>query len=270
MDLKYIDIHSHLNLKPLKGDEAVLRRMVEHQVGSIIIGVDLETSQEAIDLAEQHGFLWAGIGMHPTDNTKEVFDLEKYKAFAMHPRVVCIGECGLDYYRDQNEDTKISQRKLFRQHIDIALAAGKPLMIHARPSKGSMDAYEDVLNILEQYKKDIIKGGGDASALRANFHFFVGNLEIAKRALALGFTMSFDGPITFARDYDEVIRFLPIESIMAETDAPFAAPIPYRGGTSEPYMVTEIIKKISELKNISFDSASEKILENTKSFFNLQ
>ncbi len=265
MELKYIDIHSHLNLKPLKQDEEqVIVRMSEHEVGTITIGVDYETSSEAVALAEKYDFVWAGVGMHPTDNTTEEFDIEKYKALAMHARVVCVGECGLDYYRDQSEETKVRQEKIFRKHIEIAQAVGKPLMIHARPSKGSMDAYMDVLNILEEYK-----GGGNASALRANFHFFVGDIEVAKRALALGFTMSFDGPITFARDYDEVIRFLPLTSIMAETDAPFAAPIPHRGGACEPYMVTEIVKKIAEIKNLPFERVSAQLLENSKKFFKL-
>lgn len=262
--MKYIDIHSHLNLKPLKQDEEqVIVRMVEHEVGTITIGVDYETSCEAVALAQKYDFVWAGVGMHPTDNTTEEFEIEKYKALATNPRVVCVGECGVDYYRDQSAETKQRQEKLFRQHIEIAKAVGKPLMIHARPSKGSMDAYIDVLDILEEVKKEF-------PDLRANFHFFVGDVEVAKRALALGFTMSFDGPITFARDYDEVIRFLPLTSIMAETDAPFAAPIPHRGGACEPHMVTEIVKKIAELKGIPLDEVASQILENSKKFFMLQ
>lgn len=263
MELKYIDIHSHLNLNPLKDDrEGVLRRMVEHEVGTITIGVDYETSVEALQIAEQFDFIWAGIGMHPTDNTTEEFDIEKYKSLAMHQRVVCIGECGLDYYRDQSEETKKRQKELFLKHIDISLEVGKPLMIHARPSKGNMDAYADVLDILESFKKE-------NQNLRANFHFFVGDLDIAKRILGLGFTMSFDGPITFARDYDEVIKYIPIESIMVETDAPFAAPVPYRGKTCEPYMVTEIAKKIAEIKGVPFESVQASLLVNAKSFFNI-
>lgn len=261
--MKYIDIHSHLNLKPLKQDEEkVIARMVENEVGTITIGVDYETSREALALAEKYDFVWAGVGMHPTDNTTEEFDVEKYKLLAMHERVVCVGECGVDYYRDQSTETKQRQEKLFRQHIEVAKAVGKPLMIHARPSKGSMDAYNDVLNILEDAKKE-------SSDLRANFHFFVGDLEVAKRALSLGFTMSFDGPITFAREYDEVIKFLPLESIMAETDAPFAAPIPHRGGVCEPYMVIEIVKKIAEIKGLPLDEVATQILLNSKRVFGL-
>ena len=260
MELKYIDLHSHINLKPLKDDEeAVVRRMVEHGVGTITIGVDLETSKEAIQLAEKYDFIWAGVGMHPTDNTEEVFDKEIYTTLGQHARVVCVGECGLDYFRDQSKETKVRQEKLFREHIEIAKAVGKPLMIHARPSKGSMDAYHDVLDILEVVKKE-------HPDLRANFHFFVGDIEVARRIISLGFTVSFDGPITFAREYDEVIKFLPLESILVETDAPFAAPVPYRGKTCEPYMVIEIAQKIAEIKNLPLTHTSTALLQNAQRY----
>ena len=265
--LKYIDIHSHLNLELLKKDkENVLMRMNTEAVGTIIIGVDYETSCEALAIAKQYDFIWAGVGMHPADNTTESFDYGKYKILAEDKRVVCIGECGLDYFRTKTEEkeiTKERQEKLFHEHIKLAIEVGKPLMIHARPSKGTMDAYIDVLDILAEYKKD-------NPSLMANFHFFVGDIEIAKRVLSFGFTMSFDGPITFSHDYDEVIKFLPLENIMAETDAPFAAPVPHRGKTCEPYMVIEIYKKIAELKGIPEETAREQILANAKRVFGIE
>ena len=261
--MNYIDIHSHLNLEPLTTDRVgVINRMVENNVSTITIGVDYETSQEAIAIAEQHDFIWAGIGLHPTDNTSEDFDIFKYETLAQNPKVVCIGECGLDYYRGADDMTKEKQKNIFKQHVELALRVGKPLMIHARPAKGSQDAYEDVLDILESYKKD-------HSELIGNFHFFVGDIAIATRALAIGFTMSFDGPITFSRDYDEVIKFIPLTSIMTETDSPFAAPAPYRGKTCEPYMVTEIIKKIAEIKNLPEIEVAEMVFSNAKRVFRL-
>lgn len=261
--MKYIDIHSHLNLEPLNADhEGVIARMVEAGVGTFTIGVDYETSQKAIEIAEKYDFTWAGVGLHPTDNTTEAFDIEKYKVLAENPKAVCIGECGLDYFRDQKEETKIKQKEIFKKHIELALKVGKPLMIHSRPSKNSMDAYSDALDILEEYKKS-------NESLMGNFHFFVGDITIAQRALAIGFTMSFDGPVTFSHDYDEVIKFLPLESIMIETDAPFAAPVPYRGKVCEPYMVTEIAHKIAELKSLSEEEASSAILANTKRVFRI-
>lgn len=260
MDFKYFDIHSHLNLQPLRNDEeAVVFRMRAHETATITVGVDAQTSRDAVLLAEKYPFFWATVGLHPTDNTSEAFDFEEYKKIAAHPRVVAIGECGLDYFRNQTEETKNRQKEVFKQHIMLALELNKPLMIHARPSKGSMDAYSDVLAMLEPYQKTI----------RANFHFFVGNKEIAMQVLALGFTISFDGPITFARDYDEVIQMVPLESLMAETDAPFAAPVPYRGKTCEPWMVEEVVKKIAEIRNEDFEKVRAQLLLNAMRFTGL-
>ena len=183
---------------------------------------------------------------------------------AKHDKVVAIGECGLDYFRGKDEALVARQKELFLQQIKLALEAGKPLMIHGRPSKGTQDAYEDVLDILAEYPD-----------IRANFHFFVGDMTIAKRVLAAGFTMSFDGPITFSSDYDEVIQMLPLEHIMLETDAPFAAPEPYRGqnpstglrASCEPWMVEEMYKKIAELKNIPLEEVQKQVQMNVERVF---
>lgn len=276
MQFNYFDIHSHLNLKPLYeggGDSRLsadrLARMREEKIGTITVGVDYETSKLAIDLAQENpDIVWATVGKHPTDNDAEEFNYEKYLELAQNPKVVAIGETGLDYFRLEkennpevkikNEKIKSKQKELFMKHIELARAVGKPLMIHARPSKGSMDAYEDVLDILEQFK------------LHANFHFFVGDTTITQRIIANGWTMSFDGPITFSRDYDDVIRSIPLENIMAETDAPFAAPEPYRGRTCEPWMVSEIVKKIAEIKELPLETVQKALLDNTVRIFDIQ
>jgi TatD DNase family protein len=259
MQFNYFDIHSHINLKPLYEQHAdILASMKEKGIGTITVGVDYETSKLAIDLAEENPeLLWATIGLHPNDNIDEIFDYEKYLELARHEKVIAIGECGLDYFRDQSEETKIRQKEIFKKQIEIAIEVGKPLMLHCRPSKGSMDAYEEALNILETY------------TVICNFHFFVGNVTIAKRIVDHGWTMSFDGPITFSSDYDEVIRSAPVENIMAETDAPFAAPIPYRGKTCEPWMVIEVIKKIAEIKGMNEEVCREAMLSNAKRVFGI-
>ena len=229
MQFNCFDMHSHLNLKPLydtDGDSCLpagrLARMREEGIGTITVGTDYETSKIAIVLAEENpDILWATVGLHPNDNEVEEFDYEKYLELAHHLKVVAIGETGLDYFRlsDENknpkpetlnskqiqnsnvQNTKEKQKDLFKKHIELAVETGKSLMIHARASKGSMDAYEDVLEILESYRLQT-----NDYRLISNFHFFAGDLSIAKRIVANGWTMSFDGPITFARDYDEVIR----------------------------------------------------------------
>ena len=150
---KYIDIHCHLDSRFFKDNlDEVIARMVEKDIGAITIGVDYETSREAIATAEKYDFIWAGIGLHPADNAKEFFDFDKYLELAKNPRVVCIGECGLDYFREEDEDKKNKQKEIFKKHIEIAITTEKPLMMHVRPTKGDMDAYEDALSILEEYK----------------------------------------------------------------------------------------------------------------------
>lgn len=261
--MKYIDIHSHINLEPLfSNKEEVIKKMKENEVGTIVIGTDFEMSEKAIEIAEKYYFIYAGVGLHPNDNLDETFDMGKYRLLAQHQKVVCIGETGLDYFRNEGENFKIRQKEIFKRHIELAIELNKPLMIHARPSKGSMDAYIDALDILEIYKKE-------NSALHANFHFFVGDLEIAKRIIENNWTVSYDGPITFSHDYDEVIKFLPIENIMAETDAPFAAPVPYRGKTCEPFMVIEVINKIAEIKGLDLEITTTQIRENAKRIFKI-
>src|SRR3989304_4671539 len=225
---KYFDAHSHLNLPEFDADRAdQIKKLEENNIGTIIIGVDKATSGLAVELAQKSENLYAGIGLHPTD-TDEEFDAIYFEDLIKHPKVVCVGECGLDYFRDQTK--KDHQKEIFIKQIELAIKYEKPLMLHCRPSKGTMDAYEDVLDILESYHLK----PESSKLLSGNAHFFVGNLSIAQRFLALGFTMSFPGVITFARDYDEIIKFLPLENILSETDAPFAAPIPYRGKRNEP------------------------------------
>lgn len=242
---KYIDIHSHLNLSQFDSDrEEVIQKLKDENIVTITVGADYKSSVLAIELANKHDNLYACVGLHPIDVLIEEFNYNDMLILAKNKKVLAIGECGLDYFRDDSEDFKIKQKEIFNSHIKIALEVGKPLMIHARPSKGTMDAYNDILDILEyQNKSD--------SKVMANFHFFVGDINIAKRAISLGFTLSFDGPITFSHDYDEIIKDTPIESIMGETDSPFVSPVPFRGKRCEPQMVKEIIKRIAELKGLS-------------------
>jgi TatD DNase family protein len=263
MNYRYTDIHSHLNLPQFDIDrEDVIQKLKDENIRTITVGDNYKTSLFAVDLANKNDNLYACVGIHPSEVLVEEFNYEKMLAMAKEKKVVAIGECGLDYFRDDDEAFKIKQKEIFHLHVKLALEVGKPLMIHARPNKKTMDAYEDVIDILELYKKD-------NERLMANFHFFSGDINIAKRIISLGFTMSFDGPITFSNDYDEVIRMTPIESIMAETDSPFAAPVPYRGRRAEPYMVREVIKKIAELKGLTEEKTILEMNNNIKRIFDI-
>ena len=252
MKLNYLDIHSHLNSADYDADRAeVIRRAQEAGIGVINIGTDQKTSEEVIKLAEENDNMWAVIGVHPHESEAE-FDYDYFKKLALKPKVVAIGECGLDYFRLENEAAKVKQQALFKQHIALAKEVGKPLMLHIR------EAYDDVLKILEEEQ------AGPAHA-----HFFAGDWGVAQKFLDRGDTFSFTGVVTFVNAYDEVIKNAPLDQIMAETDAPFVAPIPYRGKRNEPSYVVEVYKKIAALKSLDLEVVRAQLLTNAKRVFDL-
>jgi TatD DNase family protein len=263
MNLQYIDIHSHLNLPPLsENKEAILAKMREMNIGTITVGTDKKTSQMAIEIAEQNpDTCFATVGFHPCDGfiPNHSSDWDELEQLARHAKVVAIGETGLDYFRDQSDELKAQQTWIFKKHIELAVKVNKPLMLHVRSSKGTDDAYYDALIIL---KSESYTG-------RANFHFFSGSTQCMLDITAAGFTVSVDGPITFSHDYDDMIRACPIESLMIETDAPFAAPIPYRGKPCEPWMVVEVAKKVAELKELDVETVRVQLLKNAQIFFSI-
>lgn len=231
---KYFDIHSHLHFKDYDQDrEEVIARMRESGTVTIVVGTNLETSKSAVILAEKHDNIYACIGIHPT--THENLGSE-WEELVKHPKVVAIGECGLDFYHTKKEEDHGRQERLFVEQINFAVNHDKPIMIHAR------NTYDEILEVLGSLKREY---GG---RLRGNVHFFVGDTAIAKRFLDLGFTVSFTGVITFVGDYDEVICSLPLDKIMSETDAPWVAPAPYRGERNEPVYVKEVVKRIAKIR----------------------
>ena len=178
--------------------------------------------------------------------------------------MVGIGECGLDYYRNQgDQNAKIKNQKLqtevFIQQIELAKELNKPLMIHCRPSKGTDDAYEDLLSLISNVKGQMSKV----------VHFYVGSLAITKKFVEAGFYFTFGGVITFARDYDEAIKYIPLDRILTETDAPYVAPEPYRGKRNEPAYVVEVAKKLAEIKAVSYDKIIEVTTKNAQKALSL-
>ena len=279
MHYALFDIHAHVHDKAYDEDrDTVLQEMKDYGLGAITIGTDQAESKKAFELAENNVHVYAAVGLHPADNVTEVFDYTFYKTLAQNKKVVAIGECGLDYHyvdtflkRDVeagkvtwNKDAEVDrQQRIFEQQVELAVEINKPLMLHGRPTKGTMDAYEDMLHILENAKKKY------GSKLRGNAHFFVGNIDIAKRFVDIGFTMSFSGVITFTHDYDDVVRFLPPTMILAETDSPYATPLPFRGKRNSPMYVQEVVAKIAVLRNEPFEEVRVQILENAKRIFDL-
>jgi TatD DNase family protein len=317
MDTKFFDIHCHVNDKAFNDDrEATLLRMEEAGVAGIVIGTDFEMSAEAVRLANTKPYLWAAVGQHPVDRLDEVFDPAVYRTFALDPRVVAIGECGLDYYwpskegwllREDRQNQRIAslsaagasgqdnlssplqhssptsstasdsvgletrmslektrQRELFEAQIALAVEMDKPLMLHGRPSPQSMDAYQDMLTVLRKAYET------HGTTVRGNVHFFVGDRTIAESFFALGFTISFTGVITFTHDYDEVIKNAPLDRIMAETDAPYVSPAPYRGKRNEPIHVREVVKRIAEIRGEDEEIVRQALMANAERSFGLQ
>ena len=261
--MRYLDAHCHVQFPQYDEDrDAVLASMLEAGVGGIIVGTDSELSRKAVECADGKT-LFASVGLHPNDKPGEGYDDAYYETLARSSAVVAIGECGLDYFRpDDPEAEKARQKDVFARHITLAAATGKPLIIHARPSKGSMDAYEDALSMLEDAKKA-------HPALQGDFHFFVGDVPTAKRIVALGFTMSFTAVLTFTSDYDEVVRSLPLSHILAETDAPYVAPAPNRGKRNDPLAVREVVKAVARIRGEDEEAVREAVLLNAKRLFQL-
>lgn len=198
----------------------------------------------------------------------EEFDKNIYREMLQDPKVVAIGECGLDYYR-MDEESIEKQKKAFIAQIELALEVGKPLMLHIRngstssPQVTQKNAYADVAEILKQYPG--IKGVS---------HFFAGSVEDMQRFIELGIYISFAGPITYKPnlkicDYVGVIKETPLNMILTDTDAPYVAPVPYRGKRNEPVYIREIVKKIAEIKNLPEEEVARAIFENAKKLFGI-
>ena len=246
----------------------------------ICVGTQASTSESAIKLAEKNpNDIWATVGFHPNHlaeewyydkkeqsaDSPEKFDIDRLRELAENPKVVAIGECGLDYYRlpANNQElitnNKKRQRDVFSQQIQLALSSTKALMIHSRPSKGTDDAYEDTLNLVASFK----------ALPPAVAHFYVGSLAITKRLLDAGFYFTFGGVITFSRDYDEILKYIPLDRILLETDAPYVAPALYRGRRNEPAYIVETAKALAQIKNVSFEEVSQQTTVNALKNFRI-
>jgi TatD DNase family protein len=280
------DAHTHTHFAAFEKDHKdVIDRALKAGVGLINVGTQLDTSRRAIEVA--HEFenqpVYATVGLHPTHTEKsyhdsqelgsgeaakafvsrgEDFDAGAYLKMAKDSKVVAIGECGLDYYRPVDPiKTKAKQIEVFIEHARIAKAVNKPLMIHCRPSKGSDDAYIDILEILaDEQLRDIPKIS----------HFYVGSPANTKNMIAAGFYFTFGGVITFSRDYDESIRLISDNRILLETDAPYVAPQSHRGQRNEPAYVIEVAQKMAEIRGVSYNRIEEMVKENAQRIFRIK
>ncbi|MFZ1987853.1 MAG: TatD family hydrolase [Minisyncoccia bacterium] len=268
MSVKYFDAHCHIQFDQYESDrEKVLLEMERAEVGGIIVGVDAPSSLPAHALVTQHpqAALFAAAGHHPNHVPLESFDEKTIRTLLADEKVVAVGECGLDYFRpvEVTGEVKRAQKELFEKHIALAIEYKKPLMIHGRPSKGTMDAYEDLIDLLRNAKRT----HGDT--LSAHIHFFVGNVDIAKSLFELNCTVSYTAVVTFAREYDEVIRYAPLDRLLTETDAPYVAPASRRGQRNDPLSVIDVVRTIASIRAEDEEKVRETVLQNAKRVFML-
>ena len=226
--------------------------MLENQVGhALLISVTLEKFPEVLALAEQYPNFFATVGVHPDYEDEPPFNVETLLALAKHPKVVGIGETGLDYFRLTGDLTW--QRERFRTHIRAAIKANLPLIIHTR------SAAEDTLRIMQEENAHEVGGV---------MHCFTESVDVAMRAIEMGFYISFSGIVTFknAVALKEVAQQVPLDRILVETDSPYLAPIPFRGKTNQPAYVKHVAEEVANLRNITLEALTQ---ASTSNFFNL-
>jgi TatD DNase family protein len=251
------DTHVHLNAEQYKEDvtEVIERALAEGVSQMVVVGFDRPTIIKAIELAELYDFLYASVGWHPVDAIDMTEDdfiwLEK---LAHHPKVVALGEMGLDYYWDKSP--KEIQKDVFRKQIQLARRVKLPIIIHNR------DATADIIEILKQEKADEVGG---------IMHCFSGSPEIAQECIKMNFYISLGGPVTFknAKQPKKVAEIVPLDRLLIETDCPYLTPHPYRGKRNEPMFVKLVAEQIAEIKGISFDEVSKVTTENAKKIFDI-
>lgn len=252
------DTHAHLEDKQFNSDVTEVIKRAQNEGVSLIlnVGYNLKHARKSIALAEKYDFIYASVGLHPHDAKDSSQDLwqEIYK-LAQHPKVVALGEMGLDYYWDNSP--RDIQGDAFRRQIGMARDLQLPIIIHDR------DAHLDVLNIVKEEKAREVGGV---------FHAYSGSWEMAKEVLDLGFYISIGGPVTFknARKILEVAEKAPLDRILIETDCPYLTPHPLRGKRNEPGYVKMVAEKIAQIRDISYEEVAKATLENGKRLFGIK
>ena len=251
----FVDSHCHLNYKGLVEQQAeILKRARDSGVSAMLnISTREREWDEVIGLAEQEKDVWASVGIHPHEADQHVgMDCAKLVAKSAHPRVVAIGETGLDYYYDKSD--RAQQCTGFREHIKASRETGLPIIIHNR------DAEADTAAILTEEMRE--------GPFTGVIHCFTASAEFAQVALDLGLYISLSGIVTFknAKDLQDVAKWLPADRLLVETDAPFLAPIPHRGRTGEPAFVADTARFVAQLRDVALDSLAQQTSDN---FYNL-
>lgn len=250
-----IDTHAHLNMEDFDHDlDHVLSKALKNDVTKVlVIGMDEPSNRRAIELAEQHDMLYATVGIHPgyVDDDQ---DTKRLEAYLDHPKVVAIGECGLDFYW-KNDNSEI-QKKVYLEQIELAKKYKKPLVIHTRNS------FQEAYDMLIPYK----------GLVTGVFHCFSSDHNDARKAIDLGFMIGIDGPITFKKNdvLKEIIEKIDLKHILVETDSPFMTPIPHRGKRNEPGNTKYVVSKIAEIKKMDLYDVERITYENARRLFKIE
>ena len=262
----FIDSHAHLDGKQFDSDrEQVIARAREAGVGTIVAignGDGPPKFDAGIHLAEQYPFMFATIGIHPHEaRLADEAAYHELSRLARHPKVIAWGEIGLDYFYDHSP--RHTQKEVFKRQMELAAAAKLPIVIHCRPSDGSNDAWDDCLGMIQTQWAPQGLGG--------ILHCFTGNWPQARRALDMGFMISFAGNMTFpkAQQIRDAALEVPLDRTLIETDAPYLAPVPHRGKRNEPAFVKETARKLGELRGLSMEEIGERTSANFYNFFKI-
>jgi len=265
--IRLIDTHAHLDFSQFDADRPeVIARAQEAGVEVIVnAGAGLEASQAGVALAETYPQVYAAVGVHPHEaKTLNEDVLEELRALAQHPKVVAIGEMGLDYYRDRSP--RPVQRQAFQQQLALAGELGKPIIVHDR------EAHQDVMNMLRQWIREGHQPSATGHQPVGVMHCFSGDLPMAREAIKMGFYISIPGPVTFTNDrrLPELVRALPLERLVIETDCPYLTPHPYQGKRNEPAYVRLVAEAIAQIKGIPLEQVAHITTANARALFGLE
>lgn len=282
----FIDTHSHINFAAFKNDaDDVIRRSLENNTWMVLVGAETKTSNRALDYANKYERgVYAAVGLHPVHledglvdtgeeegvsgftTRAEEFDYGSYEKMAKFEKVVAIGEIGLDYYHlDPTKDLqaiKKKQQEVFASQLVLARSLDLPVIIHCR------QAHDDLMTILQEFKKEyghLIPDNKPWGVI----HCFSGDEDLAWKCFKLGLLISFTGLITFSQQWDELIRKIPLNKLMIETDSPYMTPEPYRGQRNEPVLVQYVARRIADIKSITLEKVAESTTATARTFFQI-
>lgn len=257
--MRYIDTHCHLQYPAYdQTREGIIEELRTLGIGAILVGTDLPMSRAAVALASMHTDFYATVGVHPNHAGDGPYDAEELSMLAHHPKVVAIGECGVDYFRPEalSDEVIREQHAVFRAHMTLADETGKPLMIHARPRKGTMDAYHDIAELL-----------AERPGVRAAMHFFVGGPAEVERLAALGAYFSYPSMIAYAREYDEAVRAVPLDRLLTETDSFFPAPPERADRRNDSTYVPMVVEALAKVRGEDPEELRRQVLRNAEALF---